>query len=73
MSQILKHLGDSLRRTYGTVVGRPMPWKMIDKLATLEEKCEGIEGLDEGDGRSGGKPESNAGGSLRHRSQDGGT
>jgi hypothetical protein len=56
MSQFLKYLGDSLRRTFGTVVERPIPWNMIDKLASLEEKCERIEGLDEGDRRAGQKP-----------------
>lgn len=37
MNEILKYLGDVLRRTYGAIVEKPMPWRMIDKLATLEE------------------------------------
>mgnify|MGYP001435104471 CR=1 FL=1 len=37
MNEILKYLGDVLRRTYGVIVEKPMPWRMIDKLATLEE------------------------------------
>lgn len=73
MSEILKYIGDSLRRTFGTVVERPMPWNMIDKLASLEEKCERTEGLDEGDRRAGQKPERHVDGSLRRRSEDGGT
>jgi hypothetical protein len=73
MSEILKYLGDSLRRTFGTVVERPMPWKMIDKLASLEERCERTDGLDEGDRRAGQNPERDADGSLRRRPQDSGT
>lgn len=40
MTEIVKYLGDTLRRYYGTVVERPMPWSIIDKLVTLEEKAE---------------------------------
>jgi len=43
MNEVLKYLGAMLRRTYGAVVERPMPWRMIDKLATLEEKEERAE------------------------------
>lgn len=72
MNQTLKYLSDSLRRTFGTVVGRPMPWNMIDKLASLEEKCERTEGLDEGG--AGQKPERfEHGSSPARRSQDGST
>lgn len=73
MSEILKYLGASLRRTFGTVVERPMPWKMIDKLATLEEKCEGPEELEEGGKRAGQAPERDVDGSSRRRPQDSGT
>jgi hypothetical protein len=40
MSDFLAYLGDKLRRTYETIVEKPMPWRMIDTLATLEETCE---------------------------------
>ncbi len=40
MSEFVRHLGETLRRYYGAVVNRPMPWKMIDKLASLEESSE---------------------------------
>lgn len=37
MREILKHISGALHRTYNSVVQRPMPWRMIDKLASLEE------------------------------------
>jgi hypothetical protein len=37
MSEILKYLGGTLHRVYGAVVQRPMPWRMIDTLVSLEE------------------------------------
>lgn len=37
MNEVLKYLGEMLRRTYGAIVEKPMPWRMIDKLAALEE------------------------------------
>lgn len=40
MNEVLKSLGDTLRRAYNSVVQKPMPWRMIDKLATLDEACE---------------------------------
>lgn len=40
MHEVLKYLGEVLRRTYGAIVETPMPWRMIDKLATLEEREE---------------------------------
>ncbi|WP_072394414.1 hypothetical protein [Hyphomicrobium sp. CS1GBMeth3] len=40
MNEVLKYLGQMLRRTYGTIVQTPMPWRMIDKLAALEESEE---------------------------------
>lgn len=40
MNEVLKSLGDALRRAYNSVVQKPMPWRMIDKLATLDEACE---------------------------------
>lgn len=40
MSEVLAYLGEALRRTYEAVVQSPMPWRMIDKLASLEETCE---------------------------------
>lgn len=40
MNQVLKSLGAALRSVYGTIVLKPMPWRMIDRLATLEETCE---------------------------------
>lgn len=49
MNEFLKYLSDALRRTYGSVVERPMPWNMIDKLASLEERCETDHGEDRDD------------------------
>lgn len=40
MSDLLKHLAERLNRQYNAIVGRPMPWRMIDALSTLEEKLE---------------------------------
>jgi hypothetical protein len=40
MSEIMKRLAAGLNRQYGRVVGRPMPWRMIDALVTLEETLE---------------------------------
>ena len=37
MSDIMKYLGSTLHRVYDAVVQRPMPWRMIDKLSSLEE------------------------------------
>ncbi len=37
---MLKYLGTTLNRFFGGVVQQPMPWDVIDKLATLEETCE---------------------------------
>lgn len=37
MSDIVKYLGNTLHRVYDAVVQRPMPWRMIDKLSSLEE------------------------------------
>jgi hypothetical protein len=37
MSEMLKYLSKMLNRYYGAVVEQPMPWKVIDKLVTLEE------------------------------------
>lgn len=46
MNEFLKYLSEALRRTYGSVVERPMPWNMIDKLASLEERESDGEGPD---------------------------
>ncbi|WBT39726.1 hypothetical protein [Hyphomicrobium sp. DMF-1] len=56
MTEMLKHLGGELRRYYDAIVQRPMPWRMIDKLATLEEADE----------RRGDR------GSFEHQAEDGG-
>lgn len=40
MSEIVKHLAARLHRHYGSVVRRPMPWRMIDVLVSLEERLE---------------------------------
>jgi hypothetical protein len=40
MTEMLKYLGSELHRYYNAIAQRPMPWRMIDKLATLEEVCE---------------------------------
>ncbi|MCC7251786.1 hypothetical protein [Hyphomicrobium sp.] len=40
MNEILKYLGGALRRTYDAIIERPLPWRMIDKLVSLEERCE---------------------------------
>lgn len=37
MNDVLKSLGATLRRVYGAMVQKPMTWRMIDRLATLEE------------------------------------
>jgi hypothetical protein len=37
MNGMLKYLSQTLNRYYGAVVQQPMPWKVIDKLVTLEE------------------------------------
>lgn len=48
MNEVLKYLGATLRRYYGVVVQRPIPWRMIDRLESLEERCERAAG--DGDG-----------------------
>lgn len=50
MPEFLKYLGDKLRSTYDKVVGKPLPWSMIDKLADLDERAE--QGPSEAAGRS---------------------
>jgi hypothetical protein len=40
MTEMLKYLGSSLHHYYSAIVQSPMPWRVIDKLATLEEVCE---------------------------------
>lgn len=52
MPEFLKYLGDTLRRTYDKVVGKPLPWSMIDKLADLDERAE--QSASETTGRSAG-------------------
>lgn len=47
MTDLLKYLGGALRRTYDAIVQKPLPWPMIDKLASLDERSE----RDEADGR----------------------
>jgi hypothetical protein len=37
MTDLVKYLGSTLHRVYDAVVQRPMPWRMIDKLSSLEE------------------------------------
>jgi len=37
---MLKYLGQTLHRYYGAIVQQPMPWRVIDRLASLEEVCE---------------------------------
>ena len=43
MTDIMKYLGGALHRVYDAVVQRPMPWRMIDKLSSLEEAEEAQE------------------------------
>ncbi|HEX2842316.1 MAG TPA: hypothetical protein VHO05_13655 [Hyphomicrobium sp.] len=40
MNDLLKHLGQTLHHYFGAVVQQPMPWRVIDRLASLEEACE---------------------------------
>lgn len=40
MPEFLKYLGAKLRRSYDRIVEKPLPWSMIDKLATLDERAE---------------------------------
>lgn len=40
MRKSLEHIGAELRRYYSAIVGRPMSWRMIDALVTLEEADE---------------------------------
>ena len=37
MADFMKYLGGALHRVYDAVVQRPLPWRMIDKLSSLEE------------------------------------
>ena len=39
MPEVIKYLGSALRRTYDKVVGKPLPWSMIDKLESLDERA----------------------------------
>ena len=34
---MLKYLGRTLSHYYGAIVQQPMPWRVIDRLVTLEE------------------------------------
>jgi hypothetical protein len=47
MTELLKYLGGALRRTYDAIVQKPLPWPIIDKLASLDERSE----RDEADSR----------------------
>lgn len=40
MSDMLKFLGSELNRIYSAVVGKPMSWRMIDALVSIEEASE---------------------------------
>jgi hypothetical protein len=40
MADMLKHLSAGLRRYFEAIVRTPMPWRMIDKLESLQEACE---------------------------------
>lgn len=53
MIDLLKYLGGALRRTYDAIVQKPLPWPMIDKLASLDERSE----RDEADGRESARPD----------------
>lgn len=37
MKDFLKYLNGAMHRAYDSVVQRPMPWRMIDTLTSLEE------------------------------------
>ena len=37
MTDMLKYLGRTLSHYYGAIVQQPMPWRVIDRLVTLEE------------------------------------
>ena len=37
MKDFLKYLTGAMHRAYDSVVQRPMPWRMIDTLTSLEE------------------------------------
>lgn len=52
MHEVLKYLGGALRRTYDKVVGKPLPWSMIDKLESLDERAERDCAVHDGDGAS---------------------
>lgn len=40
MTDMLTYLGAELRRYYDAIVRVPMPWRMIDKLESLEDAAE---------------------------------
>jgi hypothetical protein len=40
MSDVLSYIGGELRRVYQAVVRRPLPWRMIDALETLDDNVE---------------------------------
>lgn len=52
MPDVLKYLGGALRRTYDKVVGKPLPWSMIDKLESLDERVTQDRAVHDGDGAS---------------------
>jgi hypothetical protein len=56
MPEFLKYLGGKLRDTYDKVVGKPLPWSMIDKLESLDERAE--QSTTEGAGSSTAPPSS---------------
>jgi hypothetical protein len=40
MNETLKRLGGELRRVFASQLKRPLSWRMIDSLVSLEEKDE---------------------------------
>lgn len=60
----MKHLAARLHRQYGSMVRRPMPWRMIDALVSLEERLE-----ERARRRKGGDPRGTDGNSVSQRSE----
>lgn len=55
MTKMLKYLGAELHRYYSVITQTPMPWRVIDKLESLQEVCEERDDQDREDGRNRGR------------------
>lgn len=51
MTGMLKYLGAELHRYYSVIAQTPMPWRVIDKLESLQEVCEERDDQDRQDER----------------------